>query len=297
MLVLRLAADRENSIRNFLSPLFPLFHVNKVFIHHYTLTYTGHFSICIIFHSHWHWLINLIQAGFLILSTFFSPLYFVTLYIPLYIGKSHSNIWFLRVFSYNDTLIFFVRFIAINLVSPLFDFGIHTIFSPKCYCTLVLFITHTRVDNFLFSRLCLSWSNSLLSLLFLEIFFHRKYSHAIKFSPFPHQHIHPQHWTAATEESSTIIAERCQRARINSAIFVSSEGRGFDSIEFIRRYGSQSVLCRKTKSAENIPAGNPNVSRYWCAFNFQENLVRTLNAIFNLQISNSWNLKLLRCAN
>lgn len=40
-----------------------------------------------------------------------------------------------------------------------------------------------------------------------------------------------------------------QRARINSAIFVSSEGRGFDSIEFIRRYGSQSVLCRKAKSA------------------------------------------------
>jgi Domain of unknown function (DUF4808) len=57
-----------------------------------------------------------------------------------------------------------------------------------------------------------------------------------------------------------VISERCQRARINSAIFVSSEGRGFDSIEFIRRYGSQSVLCRKAKSAENIPAGNQNVS-------------------------------------
>lgn len=57
-----------------------------------------------------------------------------------------------------------------------------------------------------------------------------------------------------------MISERCQRARINSAIFVSSEGRGFDSIEFIRRYGSQSVLCRKAKSAENIPTGNPNVS-------------------------------------
>jgi hypothetical protein len=58
-----------------------------------------------------------------------------------------------------------------------------------------------------------------------------------------------------------VISERCHRARINSAIFVSSEGRGFDSIEFIRRYGSQSVLCRKAKSAENLPAGNRNVSR------------------------------------
>lgn len=63
-----------------------------------------------------------------------------------------------------------------------------------------------------------------------------------------------------TDEPSTLVAERCHRARINSAIFVSSEGRGFDSIEFIRRYGSQSVLCRKAKSAENIPAGNRNVS-------------------------------------
>lgn len=57
-----------------------------------------------------------------------------------------------------------------------------------------------------------------------------------------------------------MIAERCQRARINSAIFVSSEGKGFDSIEFIRRYGSQSVLCRKAKSAENITAEERNVS-------------------------------------
>lgn len=84
------------------------------------------------------------------------------------------------------------------------------------------------------------------------------------------QHIHATpHWTAV-EEPSTVIAERCQRARINSAIFVSSEGRGFDSIEFIRRYGSQSVLCRKAKSAENIPSSNQNVS------------IRNTNAIINL---------------
>lgn len=54
------------------------------------------------------------------------------------------------------------------------------------------------------------------------------------------------------EDSVVAIENRCSRARINSAIFVSSEGKGFDSIEFIRRYGSQSVLCRKAKSAENI---------------------------------------------
>ncbi|XP_055609998.1 uncharacterized protein LOC129756948 isoform X4 [Uranotaenia lowii] len=56
------------------------------------------------------------------------------------------------------------------------------------------------------------------------------------------------------EEPASVISERCTRARINSAIFVSSEGKGFDSIEFIRRYGSQSVLCRKARSAENVSA-------------------------------------------
>ncbi|KRG04159.1 uncharacterized protein Dmoj_GI19534, isoform D [Drosophila mojavensis] len=63
----------------------------------------------------------------------------------------------------------------------------------------------------------------------------------------PASHIH-----MLAEERSTSISERCTRSRINSAIFVSSEGRGFDSIEFLRRHGSQSVLCRKAKSAENI---------------------------------------------
>ncbi|XP_055609996.1 uncharacterized protein LOC129756948 isoform X2 [Uranotaenia lowii] len=64
-----------------------------------------------------------------------------------------------------------------------------------------------------------------------------------------HQPYHP--WP---EEPASVISERCTRARINSAIFVSSEGKGFDSIEFIRRYGSQSVLCRKARSAENVSA-------------------------------------------
>ncbi|XP_065369309.1 uncharacterized protein LOC135961696 isoform X1 [Calliphora vicina] len=61
-----------------------------------------------------------------------------------------------------------------------------------------------------------------------------------------------RHFHVFQEEHSTSISERITRSRINSAIFVSSEGRGFDSIEFLRRHGSQSVLCRKAKSAENI---------------------------------------------
>lgn len=77
------------------------------------------------------------------------------------------------------------------------------------------------------------------------------------------QHIHP--WP---NESVTEIENRCSRARINSAIFVSSEGRGFDSIAFIRRYGSQSVLCRKAKSAENINDSEKKVckSLFWLLF-------------------------------
>jgi Domain of unknown function (DUF4808) len=76
------------------------------------------------------------------------------------------------------------------------------------------------------------------------------------------QHFH-QHWPVDdAPESVKIITERCQRTRINSAIFVSSEGRGFDSIEFIRRYGSQSVLCRKARSAENITAEDRNVRNH-----------------------------------
>ncbi|KAH8401440.1 hypothetical protein KR009_005536 [Drosophila setifemur] len=75
----------------------------------------------------------------------------------------------------------------------------------------------------------------------------------------PASHIH-----MLAEEHSTSISERCTRSRINSAIFVSSEGRGFDSIEFLRRHGSQSVLCRKAKSAENITDNGRRMSlRPW----------------------------------
>uniref|UniRef100_T1GZB0 Fibronectin type III domain-containing protein n=1 Tax=Megaselia scalaris TaxID=36166 RepID=T1GZB0_MEGSC len=71
------------------------------------------------------------------------------------------------------------------------------------------------------------------------------------------------HFHLLQEEPSTAIDQRCTRSRINSAIFVSSEGRGFDSIEFLRRHGSQSVLCRKARSAENITDDD----RKFCIYN------------------------------
>ncbi|XP_018321139.1 uncharacterized protein LOC108734196 isoform X2 [Agrilus planipennis] len=45
---------------------------------------------------------------------------------------------------------------------------------------------------------------------------------------------------------------RRQRDRTNSAIFISNSGPGFDSKEFMRRYGSISRLCRKARSVDNI---------------------------------------------
>ncbi|XP_023033581.1 uncharacterized protein LOC6646201 isoform X2 [Drosophila willistoni] len=80
----------------------------------------------------------------------------------------------------------------------------------------------------------------------------------------PPLHCNNRHIHMLAEEHSTSISERCTRSRINSAIFVSSEGRGFDSIEFLRRHGSQSVLCRKAKSAENITDnGRKKSLRQW----------------------------------
>ncbi|XP_065173372.1 uncharacterized protein [Atheta coriaria] len=45
---------------------------------------------------------------------------------------------------------------------------------------------------------------------------------------------------------------RRSRPRLNSAIFTSYSGPGFDSKEFLRRHGSQSQLCRKARSVDNI---------------------------------------------
>ncbi|KAJ2948961.1 hypothetical protein O0L34_g5900 [Tuta absoluta] len=62
--------------------------------------------------------------------------------------------------------------------------------------------------------------------------------------------------TQSLECEERLLA-RCSRPRVNSAIFVSAEpshGFGaFDAGEFLRRHGSRSTLCRKARSADNIP--------------------------------------------
>lgn len=47
-------------------------------------------------------------------------------------------------------------------------------------------------------------------------------------------------------------SQRQQRSRINSAIFISNSGPGFEAAEFFRRHGSSSRLCRKAHSVDNI---------------------------------------------
>lgn len=54
------------------------------------------------------------------------------------------------------------------------------------------------------------------------------------------------------EKEVKIQSPRRQRSRTNSAIFISNSGPGFDSKEFMRRYGSISKLCRKARSVDNI---------------------------------------------
>ncbi|XP_017779180.1 PREDICTED: fibronectin type III domain-containing protein 4 isoform X3 [Nicrophorus vespilloides] len=53
-------------------------------------------------------------------------------------------------------------------------------------------------------------------------------------------------------EIHTPSTTRRSRPRLNSAIFTSYSGPGFDSKEFLRRHGSQSKLCRKARSVDNI---------------------------------------------
>lgn len=53
-------------------------------------------------------------------------------------------------------------------------------------------------------------------------------------------------------EILTPSTTRRSRPRLNSAIFTSYSGPGFDSKEFLRRHGSQSQLCRKARSVDNI---------------------------------------------
>ncbi|KPJ20141.1 hypothetical protein RR48_03349 [Papilio machaon] len=69
-------------------------------------------------------------------------------------------------------------------------------------------------------------------------------------------HMRWSHTHTQSLECEERLLSRCSRPRVNSAIFVSAEPAGFagfDPGEFLRRHGSQSKLCRKARSADNIP--------------------------------------------
>ncbi|KAL0839001.1 hypothetical protein ABMA28_016998 [Loxostege sticticalis] len=69
-------------------------------------------------------------------------------------------------------------------------------------------------------------------------------------------HMRWSHTHTQSLECEERLLTRCNRPRVNSAIFVSAEPSGFaafDAGEFLRRHGSQSKLCRKARSADNIP--------------------------------------------
>ncbi|PZC82063.1 hypothetical protein B5X24_HaOG211153 [Helicoverpa armigera] len=71
------------------------------------------------------------------------------------------------------------------------------------------------------------------------------------------KHMRWSHTHTQSLECEERLLARCSRPRVNSAIFVSAEPAGgfpgFDAGEFLRRHGSQSKLCRKARSADNIP--------------------------------------------
>lgn len=69
-------------------------------------------------------------------------------------------------------------------------------------------------------------------------------------------HMRWSHAHTQSLECEEHLLARCNRPRVNSAIFMSAEPQGFagfDAGEFLRRHGSQSKLCRKARSADNIP--------------------------------------------
>ncbi|KAG7308845.1 hypothetical protein JYU34_006101 [Plutella xylostella] len=69
-------------------------------------------------------------------------------------------------------------------------------------------------------------------------------------------HMRWSHAHTQSLECEERLLSRCNRPRVNSAIFMSAEPAGFagfDASEFLRRHGSQSKLCRKARSADNIP--------------------------------------------
>ncbi|KAK5644847.1 hypothetical protein RI129_006147 [Pyrocoelia pectoralis] len=73
----------------------------------------------------------------------------------------------------------------------------------------------------------------------------------------PFQDIHTEGKCRAEKEVK--IQSPChQRSRTNSAIFISNSGPGFDSKEFMRRYGSISKLCRRARSVDNLCSEDEN---------------------------------------
>ncbi|XP_011860343.1 PREDICTED: uncharacterized protein LOC105557652 [Vollenhovia emeryi] len=69
------------------------------------------------------------------------------------------------------------------------------------------------------------------------------------------QHLHwSSHHVDSLDSGGALGWPRTSRPRVNSAIDVA----GFLSQEFLRRHGSTSKLCRKVRSADNLPLASTN---------------------------------------
>ncbi|XP_012216831.1 uncharacterized protein [Linepithema humile] len=69
------------------------------------------------------------------------------------------------------------------------------------------------------------------------------------------QHLHwSSHHVDSIDSTAALGWPRASRPRVNSAIDVA----GFLSQEFLRRHGSTSKLCRKVRSADNLPFASTN---------------------------------------
>lgn len=69
------------------------------------------------------------------------------------------------------------------------------------------------------------------------------------------QHLHwSSHHVDSLDSGGAVGWPRASRPRVNSAIDVA----GFLSQEFLRRHGSTSKLCRKVRSADNLPLASTN---------------------------------------
>lgn len=68
------------------------------------------------------------------------------------------------------------------------------------------------------------------------------------------QHICSQHLNCSSHHMDSSDSPTRSRSRVNSAIDVA----GFLSQEFLRRHGSTSKLCRKVRSADNLPLASTN---------------------------------------